>query len=78
MSSRASAKSPTLGSSSSSRNQPQSLALNEQLQNAREAYKKLEKGICRDTNLKKIQELQGELNTLQAAANIVTTPIRGR
>ncbi|KAL3298454.1 Gag protein [Colletotrichum asianum] len=40
--------------------------------------KKLEKGIRRDANLKKIQELQGELNTLQAAANIITTPVRGR
>ncbi|KAJ0381822.1 hypothetical protein COL922a_013775 [Colletotrichum nupharicola] len=123
MSSRASAKSPTLGSSSSSRNQPQSLAqeltsvedynipdlkydsnregsftkegykklqriiqkqdakskemqnfinkskqamnsLNKQLQNARQAYKKLKKDIRGDANLKKVQELQEELNTL--------------
>ncbi|KAH9225186.1 hypothetical protein K456DRAFT_1732115 [Colletotrichum gloeosporioides 23] len=119
MSSRASAKSPTPGSSSSSRNQPQSLAqeltsvedydmldlkydsdgedaeskemqtfineskqamnsLNEQLQNAGQAYKKLEKDIRGDANLKKVQELQEELNTLQAAANIITTPIGGR
>ncbi|KAJ0327998.1 hypothetical protein COL922a_013347, partial [Colletotrichum nupharicola] len=86
-------------SSSSSRNQPQSLAqelasvkdydmldlnkqamnsLNEQLQNARQAYKKLEKDIRGDANLKKVQELQEELNTLQAAANIITTPIIGQ
>ncbi|KAJ0339545.1 hypothetical protein COL922a_004272 [Colletotrichum nupharicola] len=53
-------------------------SLNEQLQNARQAYKKLEKDIRGDANLKKVQELQEELNTLQAAANIITTPIRGR
>ncbi|KAJ0381815.1 hypothetical protein COL922a_013789, partial [Colletotrichum nupharicola] len=41
-------------------------------------YKKLEKDIRGDANLKKVQELQEELNTLQAAANIITTPIRGR
>ncbi|KAL0934451.1 reverse transcriptase domain protein [Colletotrichum truncatum] len=118
MSSRASAKSPTPGSSSSSRNQPQSLAqepantedfdmpdlkydsdgeeaetkdmqkivnenrqamenLNEQLQHARQAYKKLEEDIKGDANLRKIQELQGEITTLRAAANIVTTPVHG-
>ncbi|KAJ0326807.1 hypothetical protein COL922a_013549, partial [Colletotrichum nupharicola] len=53
-------------------------SLNEQLQNAGQAYKKLEKGIRGDANLKKVQELQEELNTLQAAASIITTPIRGR
>ncbi|KAJ0274300.1 hypothetical protein CBS470a_011846 [Colletotrichum nupharicola] len=130
MSSRASAKSPTPGSSSSSRNQPQSLAqelasvedynmpdlkydsnregsftkesyeklqriiqkqeaeakemqtvmmkFDEQLQNAGQAYQKLEKNIKGDANLKKVQELQEEINTLQAAANIITTPIGGR
>nr|XP_036574756.1 reverse transcriptase domain protein [Colletotrichum truncatum]KAF6781221.1 reverse transcriptase domain protein [Colletotrichum truncatum] len=136
MSSRASAKSPTPGSSSSSRNQPQSLAqepantedfdmpdlkydsdgdgsftkesydklrriiqkqeaetkdmqkivnenrqaienLNEQLQHAGQAYKKLEEDIKGDANLRKIQELQGEITTLRAAANIVTTPVHG-
>nr|XP_036588736.1 reverse transcriptase domain protein [Colletotrichum truncatum]KAF6800110.1 reverse transcriptase domain protein [Colletotrichum truncatum] len=118
MSSRASAKSPTPGSSSSSRNQPQSLAqepantedfdmpdlkydsdgeeaetkdmqkivnenrqaienLNKQLQHARQAYKKLEEDIKGDANLRKIQELQGEITTLRAAANIVTTPVHG-
>ncbi|KAL0935116.1 reverse transcriptase domain protein [Colletotrichum truncatum] len=82
MSSRASAKSPTPGSSSSSRNQPQSLAqamenLNEQLQHAGQAYKKLEEDIKGDANLRKIQELQGEITTLRAAANIVTTPVYG-
>ncbi|KAL3293171.1 hypothetical protein RB213_002729 [Colletotrichum asianum] len=41
-------------------------------------YKKLKKDIKGDANLKKIQELQGELNTLCAAANIITTPIRGQ
>ncbi|KAL0935933.1 reverse transcriptase domain protein [Colletotrichum truncatum] len=118
MSSRASAKSPTPGSSSSSRNQPQSLAqepantedfdmpdlkydsdgeeaetkdmqkivnenrqamenLNEQLQHAGQAYKKLEEDIKGDANLRKTQELQGEITTLRAAANIVTTPVHG-
>ncbi|KAJ0381913.1 hypothetical protein COL922a_013606 [Colletotrichum nupharicola] len=43
-----------------------------------QAYKKLEKDIRGDANLKKVQELQEELNTLQAAANIITTPIGGR
>ncbi|KAH9238504.1 hypothetical protein K456DRAFT_1720183 [Colletotrichum gloeosporioides 23] len=114
MSSRASAKSPTLGSSSSSRNQPQSLA--QELASVedydmpdlkydsdgegsftKEGYEKLrciiqkqdaeskemqnfklEKDIRGDANLKKVQELQEELNTLRAAANIVTTPIGGR
>ncbi|EQB43072.1 hypothetical protein CGLO_18341 [Colletotrichum gloeosporioides Cg-14] len=137
MSSRASAKSPTPGSSSSSHNQPQSLAqelasvedydmpdlkydsdgegsftkegyeklrriiqkqeaeskemqtfineskqvvenLDGQLQNAAAAFKKLEKDVRGDANLKRVQELQEELNTLRAAANIVTTPIGGR
>ncbi|KAJ0324942.1 hypothetical protein COL922a_013667 [Colletotrichum nupharicola] len=52
--------------------------LNKQLQNARQAYKKLKKDIRGDANLKKVQELQEELNTLQATASIITTPIRGR
>ncbi|KAF5498144.1 hypothetical protein CGCA056_v014979 [Colletotrichum aenigma] len=52
--------------------------LDAQLQNAAAAFKKLEKDIKGDANLKKVQELQEELNTLQAAANIVTTPIGGR
>ncbi|KAH9226927.1 hypothetical protein K456DRAFT_1730570 [Colletotrichum gloeosporioides 23] len=110
MSSRASAKSPTLGSSSSSRNQPQSLA--QELASVedydmpdlkydsdgegsftKESYKKLRriiqkqeaeakemqtKNIKGDANLKKVQELQEEINTLRAAANIVTTPMGGR
>ncbi|KAJ0381816.1 hypothetical protein COL922a_013788 [Colletotrichum nupharicola] len=37
---------------------------NKQLQNARQDYKKLEKDIRGNANLKKVQELQGELNTL--------------
>ncbi|KAJ0346929.1 hypothetical protein COL922a_014875, partial [Colletotrichum nupharicola] len=53
-------------------------SLNEQLENARQAYKKLKKDIRGNANLKKVQELQEELNTLQAAASIITTPIRGR
>ncbi|KAL0929364.1 reverse transcriptase domain protein [Colletotrichum truncatum] len=51
--------------------------LNEQLQHAGQAYKKLEEDIKGDANLRKIQELQGEITTLQAAANIVTTPVHG-
>ncbi|KAJ0381897.1 hypothetical protein COL922a_013644, partial [Colletotrichum nupharicola] len=39
-------------------------SLNKQLQNARQAYKKLKKDIRGDANLKKVQELQEELNTL--------------
>ncbi|KAJ0382005.1 hypothetical protein COL922a_013418, partial [Colletotrichum nupharicola] len=53
-------------------------SLNKQLQNARQAYKKLKKDIRGNANLKKVQELQEELNTLQAAASIITTPIRGQ
>nr|XP_036576525.1 reverse transcriptase domain protein [Colletotrichum truncatum]KAF6783282.1 reverse transcriptase domain protein [Colletotrichum truncatum] len=38
---------------------------------------KLEEDIKGDANLRKIQELQGEITTLRAAANIVTTPVHG-
>ncbi|KAL0943514.1 reverse transcriptase domain protein [Colletotrichum truncatum] len=105
MSSRASAKSPTPGSSSSSRNQPQSLA--QEPANTedfdmpdlkydsdgdssftKESYDKLRRIIQKqEAETKDIQkivnenrqamELQGEITTLRAAANIVTTPVHG-
>ncbi|KAL0932388.1 reverse transcriptase domain protein [Colletotrichum truncatum] len=97
MSSRASAKSPTPGSSSSSRNQPQSLA--QEPANTedfdmpdlkydsdgdgsftKESYDKLRRIIQKqEAETKDMQkiELQGEITTLRAAANIVTTPVHG-
>nr|XP_036575984.1 reverse transcriptase domain protein [Colletotrichum truncatum]KAF6782640.1 reverse transcriptase domain protein [Colletotrichum truncatum] len=97
MSSRASAKSPTPGSSSSSRNQPQSLA--QEPANTedfdmpdlkydsdgdssftKESYDKLRRIIQKqEAETKDMQkiELQGEITTLRAAANIVTTPVYG-
>ncbi|KAH9226271.1 hypothetical protein K456DRAFT_1731071 [Colletotrichum gloeosporioides 23] len=91
MSSRASAKSPTLGSSASSKQPVKSLA--EELKGAliavdsddevtlkKETYEKLRNRVKKgDEDIAKIQGIpQEQVNTLQAAANIITTPTGGR